>query len=92
VIKLPDELLDELELDELELDEELELLEELELELDEELVLPEEELELDELEDELLLELEEDELGSTCPPPQPLIIDAKNKEAVPSTKLFGTID
>lgn len=92
LIKLPDELLDELELldEELELlDEELELLDELELELDEELGLPVDEL--DELE-ELLLELDEDELGSTCPPPQPLIIDANNKDAVPSTTLFGTID
>lgn len=88
VIKSPDELLDEeLELleEELELlDDELELLED-ELELDDELELPEEELEL-ELDE--LLELEEDEPVS--PPPQPLIIDASNNEAVPSTRLLGT--
>lgn len=88
LIKLPDELLDEeLELleDELELlEDELELLEE-ELEL-EELVLPEEELELDEL---LELELEEDEPVSGTPP-QPLITEASNNEAVPSTRLLGT--
>lgn len=88
LIKLPDELLeDELELleDELELlDDELELLED-ELELDDELGLPVEELEL-ELDE--LLELDEEDVVS--PPPQPLIIEASNKEAVPSTRLLGT--
>lgn len=89
LIKLPDELLeDELELldDELELllEDELELLED-ELELEEELGLPVDELEL-ELDE--LLELEDDEPVSGLPP-QPLITEASNKEAVPSTRLLG---
>jgi hypothetical protein len=89
-IKLPEELLDEeLELldEELELllEDELELLDEEELELEDELDLPEDELELDEL-----LELEEEEDEATSPPPQPVITEASNKDAVPSTRLLGT--